>query len=125
MGRKEDFMFAYKIDATSKIDVDLVQHGKLGQFLQECEFVLRFKKITWTAAPSWMTVHWETKVGLLDFLVCLSSQKQTGAKTRYVHPLYTQAIASDTQPQFWASGDRGLHGKQLLLISMAQEHCHS
>lgn len=39
-------MLARKIDATSKIDVALVQHGKFGQFLQECEFVLRFKKIS-------------------------------------------------------------------------------
>lgn len=75
MGRKKDFMLAHKIDATSKIDVDLVQHGKFGQLLQECDSVLRFKEIPRTTAPSWISVHQGTKVGLLDFLVCLSSRK--------------------------------------------------
>lgn len=78
MGRKEGFMLAHKIDATSKIDVDLVQHGKFGQLLQECEFVLRFKEIPWATATSWISVHWGIKVWLLDFFGSVLLKKEKG-----------------------------------------------
>lgn len=129
MGRKEDFMLAHKIDATSKIDVDLVQHGDFGQFLQECEFALRFKEIPWTTAPSWISVHWETKIGLLDFLGLFVLLKKDWCQNQICPPpvysgysqWYSATVLSFWGQRFaWETVTAGFYGARAWPLTVKQ-----